>query len=218
MNEECSNYMSSDKQYVKELKVLPVEHRGEVFEVEYLRRPNATDIQHLLEMHEQRHVSLACWAVLTVCIDNGKIAPSLGKIWHAFFGIAGSGNDINVLNESSLFNDVLQGNAPEDPKRKIFKEWQEAARKDVDRAFGVFQSRWAMIRGPGRFWYQDNLKNIIYTCIILHNMIIENDGDAVIYWSDDKGDPQSQIFQGSTQEFQAYIRRNYELRDNQLHY
>ncbi|XP_073037702.1 uncharacterized protein [Primulina eburnea] len=34
-------------------------------------------------------------------------------IWHAFFGVAGSNNDINVLNQSPLFNDVLQGNAPE---------------------------------------------------------------------------------------------------------
>ncbi|XP_042441160.1 uncharacterized protein LOC122026452 [Zingiber officinale] len=192
----------------------------EVFGAQYLRRPNAADIQHLLEMHEQRH---------------------------------GSRNDINVLNKSPLFNDVLKGNAPEvnftinntqytkgyyltdeiypewatfvksfpcpqDPKRKIFKERQEAARKDVERAFGVLQSRWAMIKGLGRFWYNDNLKDIMYTCIILHNMIIENEGDAVVNWSDDEGDSQSQIFQGSTQEFQAYIRRNYELRDNQLHH
>ncbi|XP_042467625.1 uncharacterized protein LOC122050818 [Zingiber officinale] len=147
----------------------------EVFGAQYLRRPNAADIQHLLEMHEQRH------------------------------GFPGSRNDINVLNESPLFNDVLQGNAPkngllssralpQDPKRKIFKERQEVARKDVERVFGVLQSRWAMIRGPGRFWYKDNLKDIMYTCIILHNMIIENEGDAVVNWSDDEGDPQSQIF------------------------
>ncbi|CAN1298897.1 hypothetical protein LINPERPRIM_LOCUS23989 [Linum perenne] len=30
-------------------------------------------------------------------------------IWHAFFGVAGSNNDINVLNQSPLFNDVLGG-------------------------------------------------------------------------------------------------------------
>ncbi|XP_042432916.1 uncharacterized protein LOC122019525 [Zingiber officinale] len=202
----------------------------EVFGAQYLRRPNAADNQHLLEMHEQRH----------------GFPAMLGSLdW--------SHNDINVLNESSLFNDVLQGNAPEvnftinntqytkgyyltdeiypewatfvksfpcpqDPKRKIFKERQEAARKDAERAFGVLQSRWAMIKGLGRFWYKDNLKDIMYTCIILHNMIIENERDAVVNWSDDEGDSQSQIFQGSTQEFQAYIRRNYELHDNQLHH
>ena len=34
-------------------------------------------------------------------------------IWHAFFGVAGSNNDINVLNQSDVFNDVMQGRAPE---------------------------------------------------------------------------------------------------------
>lgn len=30
-------------------------------------------------------------------------------IWHAFFRVAGSNNDINVLNQSNVLNDVLQG-------------------------------------------------------------------------------------------------------------
>jgi hypothetical protein len=33
-------------------------------------------------------------------------------IWHAFFGVAGSNNDSNVLNQSNVFNDVLSGEAP----------------------------------------------------------------------------------------------------------
>lgn len=41
-------------------------------------------------------------------------------IWHAFFGIAGSNNDINVLNQSTLFTKVLQGNAP--PVEYFFNE------------------------------------------------------------------------------------------------
>ena len=34
-------------------------------------------------------------------------------IWHAFFGVPGSNKDINVLNKSPLFTQVLQGRAPE---------------------------------------------------------------------------------------------------------
>ncbi|XP_071704948.1 uncharacterized protein [Rutidosis leptorrhynchoides] len=34
-------------------------------------------------------------------------------IWHAFFGPAGLNNDIDVLNESDLFEDLLDGRAPE---------------------------------------------------------------------------------------------------------
>nr|XP_043637889.1 uncharacterized protein LOC122608881 [Erigeron canadensis] len=34
-------------------------------------------------------------------------------IWHAYFDPAGSNNDINVLNESDFFDDLLQDRAPE---------------------------------------------------------------------------------------------------------
>ncbi|XP_058783699.1 uncharacterized protein LOC131658422 [Vicia villosa] len=131
-------------------------------------------------------------------------------IWHAFFGIGGSNNDINVINQSNVFNDILEGHAPnvqytvngapynmgyylEDgiypewptfvktismprgEKKKLFAQHQESAIKDVERAFGVLQSRFAILRGPARVWHMDTLKHTIYTCIILHNMIVEDE-------------------------------------------
>ncbi|GJU41139.1 ALP1-like protein [Tanacetum coccineum] len=36
-------------------------------------------------------------------------------IWHAFFGVAGANNDINVLNNSLLFDDLLDDIAPVAP-------------------------------------------------------------------------------------------------------
>ncbi|GKF47311.1 ALP1-like protein [Tanacetum coccineum] len=33
-------------------------------------------------------------------------------IWHAFYGIAGANNDINVLDNSPLFDDLLDDLAP----------------------------------------------------------------------------------------------------------
>ncbi|KAL6290830.1 hypothetical protein ACE6H2_008340 [Prunus campanulata] len=33
-------------------------------------------------------------------------------IWHAFFGVAGWNNDINILAHSPLFNDVVNGVSP----------------------------------------------------------------------------------------------------------
>ncbi|XP_047979186.1 uncharacterized protein LOC125221101 [Salvia hispanica] len=32
-------------------------------------------------------------------------------IWHAYFGVPGSNNDVNVLNNSDLFSEVLNGKA-----------------------------------------------------------------------------------------------------------
>jgi len=63
---------------------------------------------------------------------------------------------------------------PQGEKRKLFAPWQESTRKDVERAFGVFQSRFTIICGPSRFLDAYTMKNIIYACIILHNMIVEN--------------------------------------------
>ncbi|XP_031099845.1 uncharacterized protein LOC116004044 [Ipomoea triloba] len=236
----------------------------DVFGAQYLRRPNAQDTARLLHMHEQKHGflgmlgSLDCmhwewrncpvaWKCRFTRGDHGvptimleAVASTDLWIWHAFFGVAGAMNDINVLNQSPLFNDVLQGYAPEvnftvngtdykrgyyltdgiypqwsmfvksfpcpvDPKRILFKQKQEAARKDVERAFGVLQARWAMVRGPGRFWYRENLREIMYTCIILHNMIVEDEGDNVSNWVNEEDVATTQASQGSTEEFQQYL-------------
>jgi hypothetical protein len=42
---------------------------------------------------------------------------------------------------------------PQGEKRKLFAQHQEATRKDVERAFGVLQSRFAIIRGPVSNWH-----------------------------------------------------------------
>jgi hypothetical protein len=41
---------------------------------------------------------------------------------------------------------------PANEKYKRFAKEQEAARKDIERAFDVLQSRWAIVRYPARFW------------------------------------------------------------------
>ncbi|KAI3736104.1 hypothetical protein L6452_15637 [Arctium lappa] len=248
----------------------------EIFGPVYLRRPNAEDVERILHLHKEHHGfpgmlgSIDCmhWAWKNCPVawqgqftrgDHGVPTIMLEAvayqdlwIWHAFFGVAGSNIDINVLNQSTLFNDVLQGYSPEikftvngtdytkgyyladgiypewativksfscpqDLKRKKFKEMQEAARKDVERAFGVLQSRWAIIRGPSRFWHTSTMNDIIYACIIMHNMIVENEGNAISVWSDDDGDPPTRVRNGSVEAFNRYIQRSAEVRDKLIH-
>lgn len=55
---------------------------------------------------------------------------------------------------------------------------QESARKDIERAFGVLQARFNIVREPARSWSVAHLSNIMKTCIILHNMIVEDERDT----------------------------------------
>ncbi|XP_057793245.1 uncharacterized protein LOC131009855 [Salvia miltiorrhiza] len=71
------------------------------------------DYQRLLAMHENCPTA---WQDAYTRGDQGEptiileaVASQDLWIWHAFFGTPGSNNDINVLNNSTLFNDRLQG-------------------------------------------------------------------------------------------------------------
>jgi hypothetical protein len=107
-----------------------------IFGAQYLRKPNTEDIERLLQMGEACGFpgmlgSIDCmhWECKNCLValkgqyvrgDHRKpivmleaVASQDLWIWHAFFGVAGSNNDINVLNQSNVFNDVMHGRAPE---------------------------------------------------------------------------------------------------------
>ena len=51
---------------------------------------------------------------------------------------------------------------------------QEAKRKDEERAL---QARFNIVRRPARSWSMKILQKIMTTCVILHNMIVEDEGE-----------------------------------------
>ncbi|KAB1213562.1 hypothetical protein CJ030_MR5G010493 [Morella rubra] len=67
--------------------------------------------------------------------------------------------------------------APIGAKKKYFAAAQESTMKDVECAFGVLQARFAIVRQPARFFKVPDLKDTMKACIILHNMIIEDERD-----------------------------------------
>ncbi|XP_058769083.1 uncharacterized protein LOC131642938 [Vicia villosa] len=80
---------------------------NEVFGAEYLRRPNNNDVEHLLQIGESRRFpgmlgSIDCmhWEWKN-CLVAWK-----GQFCRSDHG---SNNDINVLNQSNVFNDILEG-------------------------------------------------------------------------------------------------------------
>ncbi|KAI5321961.1 hypothetical protein L3X38_031033 [Prunus dulcis] len=66
---------------------------------------------------------------------------------------------------------------PQSEKERSFASFQEGYRKDVERCFGILQARWAIIRGAAQMLDEEVLRSIMMTCIILHNMIVEDEYD-----------------------------------------
>ena len=68
---------------------------------------------------------------------------------------------------------------PQTEKNKLFARHQEGVRKDVERAFGVLQSRFNIMRRPARLWRRVAVGKIMEACIILHNMIVKDEREMV---------------------------------------
>jgi hypothetical protein len=218
----------------------------EIFGDEYMRMPNEKDTARLLAIGERRGFpgmlgSIDCmhwtWKNCPVAwqgmymghkknptIILEAVASKDLWIWHAFFGMPGSHNDINVLQRSPVFARLAEGQGPQvnysingnnytmgyyladgiypswttfvktipEPqgnKNKYFAKAQEACRKDVERAFGVLQARFAIVRRPARLWDEDTLRDIMNACVIMHNMIVEDEGvDEDDFNYDDMGE------------------------------
>ncbi|XP_024963107.1 uncharacterized protein LOC112503279 [Cynara cardunculus var. scolymus] len=63
------------------------------------------------------------------------------------------------------------------PNKQYFVKKQEACRKDIESAVGVLQSRFAIVAGPARLWRKEILHDIMTLCIIMHNMITDDERD-----------------------------------------
>lgn len=252
-----------------------------LFGEQYLRRPTVEDIQRLLQfgeahgfpgmlgsidcMHWEWQSCPVAWKGQFTRGDYGvptimlEAVASLDLwIWHAFFGAAGSNNDINVLDQSPLFTEMIQGRAPpvqftingtqynmgyyltdgiypewaafaksitrpQSAKHKLYAQRQESARKDVERAFGVLQKRWAIIRHPARIWEREELADIMYACIILHNMIVEDERgsydipDDNTYEQGQYSPQMTGLDHGPIYGFQEVLEQNKAIHDRQTH-
>jgi hypothetical protein len=66
---------------------------------------------------------------------------------------------------------------PQGNKKKYFAKAQEVCRKNVEHAFGVLQSHFAIVRESARLWDENSLGNIMMTYITMYTMIVEDERD-----------------------------------------
>ncbi|XP_076934842.1 uncharacterized protein LOC143601274 [Bidens hawaiensis] len=189
----------------------------------YLHKPMASEVEQLQAKHAEKHSFVGMLGSIDCTHWDWKNCPTAWHeavasqdlwFWHAFFGVVGSNKDINVLDQSPVFDDWINETGPDSSfelrgtlykrgyyladgiypdystivkslsqpigvKRQTYKKAHDAARKDIERAFGVLKSKWHIVDLPSKCFSQVKMRNIMYACVILHNMILEDNGLAI---------------------------------------
>ncbi|KAH9100783.1 hypothetical protein Ae201684P_006977 [Aphanomyces euteiches] len=98
-------------------------------------------------------------------------------------------------------------------KQKLYAKRQAALRKDVERCFGVLFGRFHILANPGRFWSRDTMHAVWKACIILHNIIIEDETDTSIECTEWPSDLQREPIS-----FNKYVELKKALKNERAHY
>ncbi|XP_052627200.1 uncharacterized protein LOC111909886 [Lactuca sativa] len=166
--DSVDDYMRMSERIARESLYLLARGVVETFGDQYLRKPSLHDMQQLYVAHEERHgfPGKAPDAPFTVNGNEYKFGYYLTD---------------GIYPQYSTF--VKAFRHPIDPRDKYFKRRQEGARKDVERAFGVLKSKWHIVEHAARPYELDTLRYIMYACIIMHNMVVEDKGRNIATYS-----------------------------------
>lgn len=115
--------------------------------------------------------------------------------------------------------------SPQIRKHRLFAQYQEAVRKDVERAFGVLQARFAFLRRPCLIWDYEQMGQIMNACIIMHNMIVEDERETYQNFDpseflNDAHTNGNDVVEYSTEriaDLRSYMRNKEQLRNREAH-
>ncbi|GKB02886.1 ALP1-like protein isoform X1 [Tanacetum coccineum] len=215
------------------------ENTAPVYPEEYFRRrkPTLEDIQHIYDLHERKHGlpgmlrSIDCmhweWGTganndLNVLYGSPLFDDLLAdKAPEAPFQVNGKTYEKGYYLADEIYPQwatfFKAFTIARDLKTQKFKRVQESARKDIERAFGVLQGRWGIIQQPARAYHMNTDKRIMYCCMILHNMILEDQKfDISEYWSM-YASPESNIQRTWVERCERQRMKNKELRNRRVH-
>jgi hypothetical protein len=115
---------------------------------------------------------------------------------------------------------VKTTSAPSGQKNCHFASRQEACRKDVERAFGVLQVQFVIIRYPALSWSHDQMWEVMQTCVIMHNMITKDDRKNHIRRHVDPYECQDPLTEADHElpaYFADFLAMHAEIRDSYVH-
>ncbi|XP_047949085.1 uncharacterized protein LOC125194915 [Salvia hispanica] len=202
----------------------------EAFGDTYLRPPTADDCQSLMRMHEMVHgfpgmlgsIDSGSNNDINVLNSSTLFAVSAGVRCPAIeFTANGLRYHMGYYLVDGIYPKwpvfVKTISCPIGDMRVLFAAKQESVRKDVERAFG---SRWAIVKCPARFWFKEVIAEVMYTCIFMHNMIVEQEVGHVTDWVVDEAGSSSStatppVARGLPMGFGEVLQRQTSMRSQQ---
>ncbi|GJY09392.1 ALP1-like protein, partial [Tanacetum coccineum] len=136
----------------------------QIYGPEYLRKPTVTDVEKLYLHHEENHGfpgmlrSLDCtdweWFGCPYAFKAQYVrrdhAPEIPFVANGVTYPSGYYLVDGIYPELAPLVKTIPEPADDDHKRILYKQKQESARKDVERAFGVLKKKWAILANPTR--------------------------------------------------------------------
>ncbi|GJS94081.1 ALP1-like protein [Tanacetum coccineum] len=196
----------------------------ELYMPKYLRKPTLEDVVKIQQKHNNVHGfpgmlgSIDCmhweWKNCPVSWQD-DLAPVVPYVV----------NGVEYRNEYYLTDGIYlewasfvkSFTVATDPKHTYFKQRQESARKDVERAFGVLQGRWGLIQQPARAYEVNTLRRIMYAGIIMHNMVLEDQNMSVVDIKHVYSNPARSMQTVWIDRYETQRRKAKELRDKDTH-
>ncbi|GKC45403.1 ALP1-like protein isoform X1 [Tanacetum coccineum] len=188
-----------------------------LYMAEYLRKPTLEDVENIYNKHLTTHGFPGMFGSIDCMHWEWKNCP---VSWHRQY-VNGVGYEKGYYLANGIYPQwatfVKSFTVANDAKHAYFKKRQEGARKDVERAFGVLQGHWGIIRQPARSYHVNTIRRVMYSCIILHNMILKDQKMAVFDWNEVYANPSRNMQRTWIERCETQRRKNKEMRDRDTH-
>nr|GEV89748.1 nucleotide-binding, alpha-beta plait [Tanacetum cinerariifolium] len=174
-----------------------------LYMAEYLRKPTLEDVKNVYNKHLTAHG----FPGMLGSIDSPVVPYVVNGVSYEKGYYLADGIYLQWANFVKSFT------VANDAKHAYFKKRQEGARKDVQRAFGVLQGRSGIIQQPARSYHVNTLRRVMYSCIILHNMILKDKKMAVFDWNEVYANMARNMQRTWIERCETQRRKNKEMRD-----